>query len=187
MSQFYNSTNQNFSQKLRESLLNIFFIFLGFDCPYGIKILKIFVTKHEYAEIMSAAKRSPYKMNLNSTKQSAKPSSRKRIVKLPVTYNKKESSLDLGSRESLLSDNSFDSNRSFNASLSDSLESVRSSSSDNIQLLNSAANGKSLNDIDDCEMSAPVFEDSQDVEDDSPSDQVSILVKEFFVFIFVSI
>ena len=112
--------------------------FLGFECPYGIKIFKIYVTKQQYVKIMEVANCSPYKMNTLDTKQSSSKSnsSRKRIAKLQVTYNNKgSSSFHLGSRESLLSDNSFDNNSSFSRSLSDSLETV-SSSSDNTSTAN---------------------------------------------------
>ncbi|XP_066922546.1 BLOC-3 complex member HPS4-like isoform X1 [Clytia hemisphaerica] len=94
----------------------------GFECPYGVNFYKVFVTKKQYESLVHSANTSPYKRN---TEEQLQVTSRKRITKLPLAFSNKNTSSEslqsLNSRESLLSEHSFDSN-----SLNDSMESIQS-------------------------------------------------------------
>ena len=118
---------------------------------------------------MEAANGSPYKMNVaTSAKQTlltpSKPNTssttsstaRKRITKLPVTYNRKSTS-SYQSSESLLSDNSFDNNSSFNTSFSDSYETVSSTSAENVPLVyENQTKAIDQSQLDDSKLFAPI-------------------------------
>jgi len=99
----------------------------GFECPYGIKIFKIYVTQKQYNKIMSIAAMSPYKqdennMSTENSNSSTQMSSRKKITKLPPPYKgRSDTNLSLKSgcsKESLHSGHSFD------ASLSDGFDTI---------------------------------------------------------------
>ena len=103
-------------------LKSFYFLYIsGFECPYGIKIFKVYVTQKQYKKIMAVAAMSPYKQDKNKdTNNTEAQASRKRITKLPLPYKGKhdsdDSHLKSSSRESLCSE--------FDTSLSGSFDAL---------------------------------------------------------------
>lgn len=80
----------------------------GFECPYGIKILKVYVSPKQYAKLETVKNRSPYKRQ--SSKSDTNKKTRKRISKLGNNSNSsKESLADTTSLEKSLSNISLES------------------------------------------------------------------------------